>query len=133
MKVQISVKNGRRIVACPYELPQVPRTAGQLLTMLAREGAAACNRRRKAAPTPLTPEAENAMAAIGKIGFGIPYSKEAADPEEAAAAALSAFADGLFRLWIDGREITQSDSALDIGEGAAITILRLVMLTGGLC
>lgn len=71
------------------------------------------------------------MSQIGKIGFGIPYGNREADPEEAVETAIQGYEDGLFRFFVGDREVESLDAPLTLQEEDTITILRLVMLTGG--
>lgn len=136
MTVYISAKQVRRkvsqVAACPWQLPHAPRTLRQLLAMLVEDSVAAYNRRLEdKTAQPLTVEQTEDLAALGRIGFGIPYGSREADPEAALAAAIQGFTDGLFRLFIGNQEIENLDAPLTLQEGDTVTILRLVMLTGG--
>lgn len=53
-----------------------------------------------------------------------------ADPAAAAAAALLAFGDGLFKVFVGEREVLPGEPAW-LEEGASLTFLRLVPLAGG--
>jgi len=50
---------------------------------------------------------------------------------DAVAAALLAFDDGLFKVFVAERELTGDGAALPVTEGAALLFLRLVPLAGG--
>ena len=71
------------------------------------------------------------MSRVGKIGFGIPFGSREADLTEALETACQGFADGLYRVFIGDREIEDLDAPLHLQEGDSVTIIRLVMLTGG--
>jgi hypothetical protein len=53
------------------------------------------------------------------------------DTAEAVDAALLAFGDGLFKVFVGERELTDDDAALPVTDGAALLFLRLVPLVGG--
>ena len=50
---------------------------------------------------------------------------------DAVAAALLAFDDGLFKVFVGERELTGDGAALPVTDGAALLFLRLVALAGG--
>ena len=137
MTVQIQLKQikkrGGHLASCPYELNPVPETLRQLLTLLVTDGVQGYNARisGKLERVLLSEDAMAAMEQIGKIGFGIPYGTREADLEAAIASALQGFSDGLFRVFIGDRESGALDEPLDLQENDTITIIRLVMLTGG--
>lgn len=126
-------KRGGHVAACPWELNPVPETLRQLLTLLVTNGVQGYNARIAGKPerVVLSEDAMAAMEQIGKIGFGIPYGTREADLDAAIASALQGFADGLFRVFIGDREAEALDEPLDLRENDTITIIRLVMLTGG--
>lgn len=69
-------------------------------------------------------------AATGKVGFGARRNEESADPARAVETAITAFKDGLFRLFIDDEEVTALDSPLELAPGANVTFIRFTMLAG---
>ena len=71
------------------------------------------------------------MRQVGKIGFGIPYGSNPADYQEALDTAYQGFEDGLYRVFVGEWEMESLDAPLDLHEDDTITIIRLVMLTGG--
>jgi hypothetical protein len=50
---------------------------------------------------------------------------------DAVDAALLAFCDGLFKVFVGERELTDDGPALPVTDGAALLFLRLVPLAGG--
>jgi hypothetical protein len=50
---------------------------------------------------------------------------------DAVDAALLAFGDGLFKIFVGERELTDDGAALPVTDGAALLFLRLVPLAGG--
>ncbi len=75
---------------------------------------------------------ENISTAVpsGKIGFGGVYNTSMPDVEKATAAALQAFEDGLFALFIDDVQYEQLNATFELQETAVITLIRLVFLAG---
>lgn len=137
MTVQIQLKQikkrGAHITACPYDLNPVPQTMRQLITQLVTLGVQEYNARllQKDRTALLTQADMEAMETIGKIGFGIPYGSREAELGESIDAALQGYEDGLFRIFIGDREAEDPDSPLNLQENDIVTIIRLVMLTGG--
>ena len=68
----------------------------------------------------------------GKIGFGRLYSDKKANPDKAVETALQGFEDRLFRVVINGIEITDIDGPLAIHEKDVLTFIRLTFLAGRL-
>lgn len=137
MKVYISVKQIKKragqVAACPYELKTVPDTLRQLISILVSDSVEGYNLRlKKTEKTVLLTKAEiDDMSQVGKIGFGIPYGSNPADFQEALETAVQGFEDGLYRIFIGEQEIESLDASLDLHEDDTITIIRLLMLTGG--
>lgn len=129
---QLKKRKGH-IASCPCELKKKPETLRQLIAMLASDGARAYNERlrQKDEMRALSQEDMDDMSRIGKIGFGLPFGSREADPDEAVRTAMEGLEDGLFRVFINEREPEDPDAPLDLQEGDNVTIIRLVMLTGG--
>ena len=137
MKVYISAKQikkrGNQVAACPYELHSLPETLRQLISILVSDSVESYNKRLqgKADAVALSQEDIDAMSQVGKIGFGIPFGNRDADLRDALETAFQGFEDGLYRLFIGEQEIESLDAPLHLQEEDTITIIRLVMLTGG--
>lgn len=137
MKVYISAKQikkrGNQVAAIPYELRTVPDTLRQLISILVSDSVDSYNQRllAKEETTILEKDEIDAMSQVGKIGFGIPFGSRAANFQDALETALQGFEDGLYRVFIGEREIESLDAAMELQEEDTITIIRLVMLTGG--
>ena len=69
-------------------------------------------------------------AGIGKVGFGSIYSEAKADPGAAKRIALQAYTDGLFALFVDNREFTDSKETIFLNPTSIITFIRLTFLAG---
>lgn len=126
-------KRGGYVTACPYELASTPETLRQLITLLVTDGVESYNARlaQKDRSVLLSQSDMEAMESIGKIGFGIPYGNREVDLAESVNAAIQGCEDGLFRIFIGEREPEGLDAPLYLQENDTITIIRLVMLTGG--
>ena len=70
------------------------------------------------------------MAMVGKIAFGIIYGEKNPNIQEAIDVAITAFQDGLFRVFINEEEICELDEAINISEEDTVTFIRLTMLAG---
>jgi hypothetical protein len=80
-------------------------------------------------------DADLARGAVRSVGprddataAGEPGQANLADAVDAA---LLAFCDGLFKVFVGERELTDDGAALPVTEGAALLFLRLVPLAGG--
>ena len=136
MKISVQAKQlkkrGNLVASVPVELDPVPVTGGQLVEMLVRDSVAGFNRRMEQDTSPvLSSEEMDSLAQVGKIGFGLAYGKQKADPDRAVEVALEGFRDGLFRVFVGEGEIETPETPLQLQEGDRVTIVRLVMLTGG--
>lgn len=137
MKVYIRTKQikkrGNQVAACPCELAVRPETLRQLITILVSDGVEHYNQRllAKEDTAVLTKDDIDSLSQIGRIGFGIPFGSRKADLQDALETALQGFEDGLFRVFIGDCEIDSLDGSMELQEEDTITIVRLVMLTGG--
>lgn len=72
----------------------------------------------------------------GKISFGVNYGKKSPVLNTAQENTRQCYLDGLFALFIDGKEISGQDKSLpldtpiEIHEGSKVTFIRLTMLAG---
>ena len=121
--------------AVPCTLPAVPRTLRQLITLMARAGAQGYNARLEAGENRIRPLTEGQltdMEAVGKMAFGVVYGEKRADPDKAARDAMTAFGDGLFRVFRNAEELTDPDAPLTLAPEDEITLIRLTMLAGSI-
>ena len=137
MRIYIHCKQLKKRTAsvtdCLWEWEKDPATLRELLTLLVTASVESYNKRIRTTsrPGPVTEETMDTMAVIGKVSFGMPFGTREADGLKAIETAIQGFEDGLFRIFVNDREIEQLDVPLALADGDAITILRLVMLTGG--
>ncbi|AIQ56303.1 hypothetical protein [Paenibacillus borealis] len=68
----------------------------------------------------------------GKVGFGTVYNSELPDTGEAVAAALLAFEDGLYKVFLEEQECALLEEPLQIQEGDELVFIRFTMLAGRL-
>lgn len=137
MTVYISAKQlkrrGNQVAACPYVLRTVPSTLRKLIEVLVCDGVEGYHQRlqAKGEDAVLTKDQIEGMSRIGKIAFGIPFGSREAELSDALETAYQGFEDGLYRVFIGEREAESLDAPLLLQENDTITIIRLVMLTGG--
>ena len=70
------------------------------------------------------------LSEFGKIAFGINYGGKRADEKQAADTALQAYEDGIFRIFLGERELSNLEDDIVISEGDSLTFIRLTMLSG---
>lgn len=78
----------------------------------------------------LTDEDIQIKAATGKINFGVNYNEMPGDMEKAIRNALQSFEDGIFRVFVDGKELESLEESVMLKEGSELTFVRLTMLAG---
>ncbi|MCM1193834.1 MAG: hypothetical protein NC123_01890 [Butyrivibrio sp.] len=137
MTVKIYLKQiGRRkqtVAPVEFEYLPAPRTVRELIAQTVTACVKAYNervRRGDARTKPLTEEQIGDMADVGKIAFGINYGGREQDGEKAADNALQSFEDGLYRVFLNDRELEDPDEDPDLHDGDSLTFIRLTMLSG---
>jgi hypothetical protein len=70
-------------------------------------------------------------AARGKVDIGGRGVSQEVDDEQAVAAALQAFEDGIYLVAVDSRQVGDLDQAVYITPDSRITFIRLALLAGG--
>ncbi len=79
----------------------------------------------------LSPAQIEQGAAKGKIDPGERELQQPVDTDQAVAAALQAYEDGLYFVFIDGQQQAGLDSEVYLKSSSQVTFLRLVALSGG--
>ncbi len=136
MRVSVSVKQLSKPKAAPvnaeYELDRAPGSLKELIEALVRSNVCEYNERVKKgdSPEPLGEDEISRRALTGRIAFGINYSGTFADEEKAVRTAISAYEDGLFRVFMGDNELTALSDTVSLSE--TFTFIRLTMLTGRL-
>ena len=137
MRLKVEVKQlgarGKRVVPVPFEIEGNPSTAGELIAATAKKCAEEYNERVRKGETMISPLSEreiNDMAGVGRITFGICNSDKLQDVGKAVDSALLAFSDGLFCLFINGKQMTAAEQAITLNEDDVLTFIRLTMLAG---
>ena len=137
MQVRVNIKRiGKRknaIEARPYEIGAV-RDTGELIEAFVTAEVARANARAQAGETALaylTSEQIEDAAAAGKIGFGADYNGKVQALAAAIENARQSFLDGIYRIFVNGEELTGGlDAPVLLEEHDEITFVRLTMLAG---
>lgn len=137
MKLKVEVKQlgarGRRVVPVPFEIEGNPATVSELIAATVRKCVEEYNervRKGEVVQSPLSAREINDMAGVGRITFGICYGDKEQNVGKAVDNALLAFQDGLFCLFINGRQMTNARQAITLNEDDILTFIRLTMLAG---
>ena len=115
---------GRR----PVAIDETIKTLGALLYILTLQGLTE-------AQTPkenhaLSDSEIAAQAEEGRIRFAENYGENHDTLAKAMERPKQAFDDGLFRVFINDKEVTEWDAPIILCQGAEVVFLRLTMLTG---
>ncbi|QKE72354.1 hypothetical protein HPK19_05865 [Arthrobacter citreus] len=78
----------------------------------------------------LTEDEINLKSTVGKIGFDLKYNDTIVDLNEAIANALQAFQDGLFKVFLNDKEIESLQENIELNENDEIAFIKLTMLSG---
>ncbi|OLS39248.1 hypothetical protein [Bacillus sp. MRMR6] len=136
MKVYVSVKQaGRRKAYLTKEeliLTRIPTSLRELITEVITGNVAEYN--KKAEEHVLLKylsfdDIENEVQA-GKVGFGERFNTQQADSAQAVDTTMTAFTDGLFRVFVGDQEISTLDGPLEVKEADVLTFIRFTMLAG---
>lgn len=123
----------QKIAPVDFEYPQKPNTVRGLITATVTRCVEEYNGRVRAgesAEKPLSETEISDMARIGKIAFGINYGGKEQEPGKAVDNALLSFEDGLYRVFVNDRQLEKLDDTLELSEGDSLTFIRLTMLSG---
>ena len=137
VKLKVELKQlgarGKKVAPVPFEIEGVPSTVGELIASTATKCAEEYNervRRGETVQSPLSERQIDDMAGIGRITFGICNGNKEQDIGKAVDNALQSFRDGLFCLFINGTQVTEEGSAIELAEDDVLTFIRLTMLSG---
>ncbi|RAW10184.1 hypothetical protein DC345_29405 [Paenibacillus taichungensis] len=138
MNVWITVKSlGKRKPALAKqaaELPETTDTLRQLIkNMVAQQLKALQDKKNEAEWLAyLMPEDIQELGAAGKVGFGTIYNEGVRDVEGAMDTAVTAYEDGLFKVFLNDEEVQALDDPLIIQENDNVVFIRFTMLAGRL-
>ena len=113
--------------------PCAPLTLRGLITRIVREEVRAFQERRSERRFlhVLTASQVAEGVARGKVDMGGREEESGADPEQAVAAALLAFEDGLYYVFVDDEHQQGLNEPVRLRTESRVTFLRLVALAGG--
>jgi hypothetical protein len=80
----------------------------------------------------LMPEDIQEQGEAGKVGFGAIYNEGVPDIEGAMDTAITAYEDGLFKVFLNDEELQGLDEPLIIQEDDNVVFIRFTMLAGRL-
>ena len=144
MRVFVNLKKlGKRkqsITRMPYELESSPLSVRDLITNMVTICVQDYNKRFNSNEISesltllknLTLKEIDDKAESGKIGFGVNYGNKAPDPMQAIEQALTAFEDGIFRIFIGKGEVKELEEEIQLEEDQELTFVRMTMLSGRL-
>ena len=136
MNILVTVKQAGkrrdRITALPFPLEHAPAAVRDLIVESVHTCVTQYNERvrRGESTDPLSDTQMDAMSETGKFAFGINYGQTEAREDTAVETALQAFEDGLFRVFLNGEELTDLNTPIQIQENDRVIFVRLTMLSG---
>ena len=116
----------------PLSVPDSVGTLRDLIAWIVQDRVAAFNRKTEEANWTkyLTDIDLERVAETGKVGFDAKYNDRVQDANKAVEAAILAFQDGIFRVFLDDEEIESLEDHLNLCGGNVLTFIRLTMLSG---
>ena len=132
MIVQTKVAGSLAIDEHAVDVPAGNCTLRELFELLVRHELSEYERRREANPALriLTPTDLVRGVETGSYGRERRGVAKAPSVEEAHARAVEAFADGLYFVFLDGRQIEDLDVPLEVSPVSRLRLVRLVALAG---
>jgi hypothetical protein len=137
MKALVTIKAAgkkKHLASIPLDVPGSPLTLRQFVEQIVADSVKAFNARKVDSDLVryLTRDAIDEQVFTGKLGFDRRYGSKDADVGESVKAALLAYADGLYRVFVDDREITSLDEMIQLHEASTVALVRLTMLSGAI-
>lgn len=135
MKLNVMVKRSgkrKKLVMQELVLPEVPTTLRNLITSIVVQSIHSFKDRQvEQNLIPYLTESDiEERASIGKVSFGTINDDRPPNEHLAVEAALLAFKDGLYRVFLNEEEIEQLDTPLALSDGDKIVFMRFTMLAG---
>lgn len=112
----------------PVEIDETANTLWPLLYILTQKGLTEAQTLKE--NYALSDSEIAAQAEEGRIRFAENYSENHDTIAKAMERTKQAYDDGLFRVFINGEEVTEWNAPISLCQGAEIVFLRLTMLTG---
>jgi hypothetical protein len=136
MKIYVTMKSLAKrkdfLAKKQVRLEGTPGTLRELLTVLVTSYVQEFNatQRDTNLVSFLTNDEIEQEARTGKVSFGSKYNDKKTDLQTAVMTAIQAFEDGLYRVFINEKELSGLDGPLGIQEGDQLTFIKLTMLAG---
>lgn len=136
MRIEAKIAGQRRELFTPYELewPVAKELSlRQLLDAVVREEVSAfrTRRRQRQLDRVLTPAQIAEGAVTGKVDPAGRTTPPSVDGDEAVATAVEAFTDGLFFVFVDGRQVSDVEERVRVVPTSTLLFVRLTPLAGG--
>ena len=112
----------------PVEIDETANTLWTLLYILTQKGLTEAQTLKE--NYALSDSEIAAQAEEGRIRFAENYSENHDTIAKAMERTKQAYDDGLFRVFINGEEVTEWNAPIILCQGAEVVFLRLTMLTG---
>ncbi len=124
-----------REIELPREIAAPGSTAdlGTLIGAIVREEVSSFHKRRQERKLVGILSREEIYDALetGKVAMGGQDTEQIIDPEKAVANALEAFEDGLYFVFIDGKQYCRLKDPVVLKEAGNVMFIRLISLSGG--
>lgn len=135
MKINVNLKSitkqKKSVKPAVYEIRGCPATVGELILAVTEAGVKEYNERLEHPLLAcLTREEIEEKAQGGRIGFGVNYGERKAELKAAQENAIQSFADGIYRIFLDGRPLEKLEDEISLTEESEFTFVRLTMLAG---
>nr|WP_283945908.1 hypothetical protein [Paenibacillus amylolyticus] len=116
------------------ELPETTHTLRQLIeNMVALQVKVLQDKKQQAELLAfLMPDEIETQGATGKVGFGAVYNEGAPDLDSAMETAITAYEDGLYKVFLNDEELQELDNSVVIQDGDNVVFVRFTMLAGRL-
>lgn len=126
-------QRGAVLEPTPVAMPPGPATLREVVVTAVRDEVAnhAARERRRRLVRVLTADEVADGAARGKVDPEAHPAEDPVDADQAVAAALQAFDDGLYFVFVDDRQVEQLDDTIEVTDDTAVRFVRLVALAGG--
>ena len=136
MRVYVTIKQAGKknsyLTEMPLELPATVITLGDLIKHIVLLNVKSYNTKTYDSDIVklLTQQDIDSHITTGKVGFGRRFNRKDAPQEKSVETALSAFTDGLYRVFADDQEISDLEAVLSLQEDSRIAFIRLIFLSG---
>jgi len=132
LTLQLKRLGKKKIKQIPLTLNHTPKNLEELLIACVSNQVEAFNKKRLEVNVVgfLSPAEIQDQAQTGKIDFGDLANKDTAVLQEAIDNVLLAYKDGLFVVFIDGNEIKELATPLQLTDKSVVAFIRMTFLVG---